>query len=296
MSTATKELETALTEEEAAAALAALVADADTKPAPKKAPAKSKAVAPKPALFDLTSIAGVTVTAPRRADETFSMLLSGVPKSGKTLLFGTASEVEALSPILLLALEDGSSVLARDYPGIDVIEPADWTTAAAIITAVAEGKTKYKTIGVDTFGELQEMMKAHITNDGQNDMRIQDWGTIKDNSVNVVKMLHRSSVNAVFITHSEEIKDENTGAVRIQPVLLGKASLGEVPKVVDIIAYLAVAQDKATKTNFRVLQTGQDGRILAGDRFGKLDHQIINPTFSDIYEQLTATGDADDAE
>jgi hypothetical protein len=292
MSTATEEL----TAEQAEAALAALIAEAEpeteTKPV-KKAPAK-KAAAPKPALFDLTSIPGVEVSKPRRAEETFSMLLSGVPKSGKTLLFGTASEVEALSPILLLALEDGSSVLARDYPDIDVIEPTDWTQAAAIITAVAEGKTKYKTIGVDTFGELQEMMKAHITNNGQNDMRIQDWGTIKDNSVNVVKMLHRSPVNSVFITHSEEIRDENTGAVRIQPVLLGKASLGEVPKVVDIIAYLAVAQDKATKSNFRVLQTGQDGKILAGDRFGKLDHQIINPTFGDIYEQLTSeNGDTD---
>jgi hypothetical protein len=285
MSTATKELETELTEEEAAAALAALVAGAET--APKKSPAKSKAAA-KPAMFDLSSIPGVTLTKPRRADQSFSMLLMGDPKSGKTLLAGTASLVAGLSPVLVLAVEDGSSVLARDYPDIDVIEVEDWATAGAIITAVAEGTTKYKTLIVDTLGELQEHMKDHITSNGQNDMRIQDWGTIKDNTVNTVKMLHRSPVNSIFITHSETVKDETTGAIKIQPVLLGKASLGEVPKVVDIIAYLAVAQDKSTKENFRVLQTGQDGRILAGDRFGKLDFQIINPTMTDIYEQLTS--------
>jgi hypothetical protein len=222
------------------------------------------------------------------------MLLMGPPKAGKTLLAGTASEVEALSPVLVMAVEDGSSVLARDYPDVDVVEIQDWATAAAVINAVAEGTTKYKTLIVDTLGELQEHMKDHITNGGKSDMRIQDWGTIKDNTVNTVKLLHRSTVNAIFITHAEQVKDENSGAISIQPYLLGKASLGEVPKVVDIIAYLAVAQDKATKQNFRVLQTGQDGKIMAGDRFGKLDFQIINPTMRDVWEQLT--GEEDDAE
>jgi len=268
---------------EALAALAEAAEAAEAKPV-------KKAVAKKPAptkdLFDLSTIC--TITKPRKADTTFSLLLAGLPKSGKTLLAGTANEVEALSPVLLLALEDGSSVLARDYPDMDVIEPENWIQAAGIIEAVAEGKTKYRTMIVDTLGELQEHMKAHITADGTKEMRIQDWGTIKDNTITVVKMLHRSQVNAIFITHSEELRDENTGASRIQPYLLGKGSLGEVPKIVDIIAYLAVAQDKKTKENFRVLQTGQDGKILAGDRFGTLDFQIVNPDMATIYEQLTS--------
>jgi hypothetical protein len=246
---------------------------------------KSKKPAPTADLFDLSTIA--PITKPRRADQSFSMLLFGQPKTGKTLLSGTAADVEALSPVLVLAIEDGSSVLANAYDDIDIIEIQDWPTAAKVIQAVAEGKTKYKTVIVDTLGELQEHMKAHITSDGAQDMRIQDWGTIKDNTVNVVKLLHRSPVNSIFITHSEKQKDENTGAVTTQPVLLGKASLGEVPKVVDIIAYLAVAQNKETKENVRVLQTGTDGKIDAGDRFGKLDYQIISPTMSEIYAQLT---------
>lgn len=250
-----------------------------------KTPRKAKA-APTAEMFDLSSI--VPITKPRRADQSFSMLLFGQPKTGKTLLSGTAADVEALSPVLVLAVEDGSSVLANGYEDIDVIEIEDWPTAAKVIEAVASGKTKYKTVVIDTLGELQEHMKNHITRDGTADMRIQDWGTIKDNTVNVVKMLHRSPVNSIFITHSEKQKDENTGSVTTQPVLLGKASLGEVPKVVDIIAYLAVAQNKETKENVRVLQTGTDGKIDAGDRFGKLAYQIVNPTFSEIYAQLTS--------
>jgi hypothetical protein len=279
-----------MSDEEAEAALLALAAEAEDKPAARKP--KGKLPPPSKALFDLSSI--VTITKPRRADQSFTMLLMGPPKAGKTLLAGTASEVEALSPVLVMAVEDGSSVLARDYPDVDVVEIQDWATAAAVINAVAEGTTKYKTLIVDTLGELQEHMKDHITNGGKSDMRIQDWGTIKDNTVNTVKLLHRSTVNAIFITHAEQVKDENSGAISIQPYLLGKASLGEVPKVVDIIAYLAVAQDKATKQNFRVLQTGQDGKIMAGDRFGRLDFQIINPTMRDVWEQLT--GEEDDAE
>lgn len=263
-----------------------LIAEAEAAEAPtKKTPVKKPA--PTPELFDLSSL-GVSIVKPRRADQSFSMLLFGAPKTGKTLLAGTASEVEALSPILVLAVEDGSSVLANAHSDIDVIEIEDWPTAAKVIQAVAEGKTKYKTIVVDTLGELQEHMKNHITKDGEQDMRIQDWGTIKDNTVNVVKLLHRSPVNSIFITHSERQKDENTGTVSTQPVLLGKASLGEVPKVVDIIAYLAVAQNKETKENVRVLQTGTDGKIDAGDRFGKLDFQIVNPDFATIFSQLTA--------
>ena len=218
----------------AAEALAVMAADAEAKEKPKTRVAKKPA--PTKDLFDLSTIC--TITKPRKADTTFSLLLAGLPKSGKTLLAGTANEVEALSPVLLLALEDGSSVLARDYPDMDVIEPENWIQAAGIIEAVAEGKTKYRTMIVDTLGELQEHMKAHITADGTKEMRIQDWGTIKDNTINVVKLMHRSPVNAIFITHSEELRDENTGASRIQPYLLGKGSLGEVPKIVDIIAYL----------------------------------------------------------
>jgi hypothetical protein len=283
---------------EAEAALAEMAAEAEREVNNNRLPDSSakktrgKLPPPNKALFDLSSI--VTITKPRRADQSFTMLLMGPPKAGKTLLAGTASEVEALSPVLVMAVEDGSSVLARDYPDVDVVEIQDWATAAAVINAVAEGTTKYKTLIVDTLGELQEHMKDHITNGGKSDMRIQDWGTIKDNTVNTVKLLHRSTVNAIFITHAEQVKDENSGAISIQPYLLGKASLGEVPKVVDIIAYLAVAQDKATKQNFRVLQTGQDGKIMAGDRFGKLDFQIINPTMRDVWEQLT--GEEDDAE
>ena len=250
--------------------------------------AEKPAAAAKPAkkeLFDLSTL--VKIEPPRRPDSTFSMLLYGKPKVGKTLLAGTASDVEALSPVLVLAVEDGSSVLAQNYEDIDVANVEDWETAAAVITQVAEGNTKYKTIIVDTLGELQEQMLMHITKDKTEAMRIQDWGTILDNTVNVVKMLHRSNINAIFITHADRTKDESTGSVMISPVLKGKASLGEVPKIVDIIGYMQIATDE-NKNNVRVLVTEATDKIDAGDRFGKLESIIPNPTMQTVYNQLTA--------
>lgn len=240
-----------------------------------------------PAPFDLSSLAGVTIEPPRHASDTFSMLLYGKPKVGKTLLAGTAADVEALSPILVLAAEDGSAVLAHAYPEVDIINVPDWKTAAAVIGKVAEGVTKYKTIVIDTLSELQNLMIAHITKDGTQAMRIQDWGTIAENTANLTKLLHRSKVNSILITHADRVKDDESGKVLISPVMKGKASLGEIPKIVDIIAYYAIAQNEQ-KESVRVLQLEATDKVDAGDRFGKLDAQIANPTMSEIYAQLTA--------
>ena len=71
-----------------------------------EAPAKKA----KKELFDLSTL--VPITKPRRVQDSFSMLLYGSPKAGKTLLAATASDVPELSPVLVLAMEDGTSVLA----------------------------------------------------------------------------------------------------------------------------------------------------------------------------------------
>lgn len=295
MSTATDDALDQIESEEMAAAAAeleALAAAAEAKEKPvKKAAPKSKAVAPKPALFDLASIPGVIVTNPRRPDDSFTFLIYGPPKVGKTLLGGSAAEVEALSPILVLAIEDGSSVLAQHYPDVDVIELDDYATAAAVITAVAEGKTKYRTVLVDTLYELMCLNKEHITK-GVRQLSQPEWGTLADNTITTIKMLHRSSVNVIITAHAGRVQDGESGKVMTSPIFLGQKSGPEILKVVDVIAYYGIGKTESGES-VRVLQVTSDGKKDGGDRFGKLDDQIVNPTFADIWEQLMAKPDAE---
>lgn len=244
---------------------------------------------PKSNLFDLSTIA--KIEKPRPMSAKWSMILYGGKGVGKTSLAGSAALVEELSPVLFLATEDGSSVLARDYPddpNLDVVNVEEWLEAQPLINAVANNETKYKTVVIDTIPELQELLKAHISGDS-GEMRIQDWGTIADNTVKIVKMLHRSPyVNVIFTSHMEKVKDEDSGKVLISPYFLGKKSLQEALKPIDIVCYLAVTQDKATKETLRVLQTNPDGKYDASDRSGKLDAYIPHPSFGEIHAQLTA--------
>lgn len=243
---------------------------------------KAKRPAPQAEFFDLSQYA--PIEKPRKATDKFSAILYAPPKIGKTSLLGSCADVEALSPVLILATEDGTSVLADNYaddPNIDVVNVSDWVTAAKIISAVAEGKTKYKTLGVDTISELQELMKEHTNEDGYG-----LWAFIADETVKVVKMLHRSPVNVIFTTHIEKVKDESSGKLLTSPYFLGKKSLGEVLKPIDLILYLAVAEVDGEPT--RILLTKPDGKNDAGDRTGKLDMYIPNPTMAEVYAQLTA--------
>jgi hypothetical protein len=273
---------------DADAQLAALAEAAEIEEKGKGLKPKAKAVvkkkpAPAPELFDLGSI-GVKVERPRPMSEKFSAVIYGKKGVGKSTLAASCAKVPELSPVLFLAVEDGSSVLDKEYsddPNLDVVYVEDWNTGAAVIGAVADNPTKYKTIIVDTLSELQEHMKEHT-----NEVGYGLWAFIADNSITTVKMLHRSKyVNVIFTTHAEKLKDEDSGKVLMSPFFLGKKTIEEALKPIDLVLYLAVGKDESGQP-VHVLQTKGDGKIDASDRSGELPFQMGDPTFADIYPYL----------
>jgi hypothetical protein len=271
---------------EAEAALAEMAAKAEAEEKPKKAAAKTKKVAnlqPPMELFDLGSI-GIKVERPRPMSEKFSAVIYGKKGVGKSTLAASAAKVPELSPVLFLAVEDGSSVLDKEYsddPNLDVVYVEDWATGAAVIGAVANNQTKYKTVIVDTMSELQEHMKEHTSETGYG-----LWAFIADNSITTVKMLHRSKfVNVIFTTHAEKLKEEDSGKVLMSPFFLGKKTIEEALKPIDLVLYLALGKDESGQP-VHVLQTKGDGKIDASDRSGELPFQMGDPTFADIYPYL----------
>lgn len=289
MSTATDDALDAI-ESEAQAELAALAAAAEAEELeeipvkPKKERVKPLPIdKPKIELFDLGSI-GIKVEKPRPMSEKFSCITYGKKGVGKTSFAATAARVPELSPVIVLAVEDGTSVLDRDYhddPNLDVVYVEDWPTGAAVIEALADNPTKYKTVVVDTVSELQEHMKIYT-----NEVGYGLWAYIADNSINVVKMLHRSKhVNVIFLTHAEKLKDEDSGKVLMSPYFLGNKTIEQALKPIDLMFYLALGKDEQGQP-VHVLQTKGDGKIDASDRSGALPFQMGNPSFVDIWPYL----------
>jgi hypothetical protein len=285
MSQALDDAVDAMTDEEAAAELERMAAEADIAQEEKVKAAKPKAKkpAPAPALFDLASI-GVKVERPRPMSEKFSAIIYGKKGVGKSSLAASAAKVPQLAPVLFLAVEDGSSVLDKEYsddPNLDVVYVEDWPTGAAVIEAMAEQQTKYKTVVVDTVSELQEQMKVHTDEVGYG-----LWAYIADNSINVMKMLHRAKhVNVIFVTHAEKLKEEDSGKVLMSPFFLGNKTIEQALKPIDLVLYLALGKDDQGQP-VHVLQTKGDGKIDASDRSGELPFHMGNPSFVDIYPYL----------
>lgn len=259
------------------------------------APAKTKAEA-----FDLSSIVpSIKVEKPRKSTDKFSMVLFGEPKAGKTTTSVGAADVEALSPVLVLAAEDGTSVLANNYEDVDVVNLTNWDQLSELVPVLAgvdtskkdlaylaEAPTPYVTIVIDTIYEAMELLKLKITG-GSRQLSQPEWGTLAEKTVNLVKIFHRSPhVNLILITHTEKVQDTSTGKVEVGPSFLGKKTYPEVLKVVDIIAYLGVVKSEEGNL-IRVLQTQSDGKYAGGDRSGKLAPQIVEPSMAEIFAQLS---------
>lgn len=236
-------------------------------------------------LFNLEDIA--PVTKPRKAADKSTYLFYSSPGIGKTTLGGSASEVEALSPVLLLDFENGSSTLERKYPDVDVIKISTWEMGMEVIEALVHNPTKYKTIVFDSLSESQLQIIAWSEKvDGDNGFA--KWDAAWKKLTASVKGLHMTDYNVICITHIEKDVDEFTRQRVIRPAFQGKKSHTELPKVFDYIGMLFVQEDEAGEKR-RVLQFEMDDNVVTKNRSsGVLPDFVTDPTMKKIHDYLSA--------
>lgn len=240
----------------------------------------------KSAAFDLASIVpGAVAAKPRPLGAKFSALIQAEKGQGKTSLLGSAADVPALAPVLIIAAEDGTSVLADKYEEteLQVFVPESYEQAKSVITAYVHGDTPYKTLGVDTLYKLQQMMKRE-SNLGGYDL----WGYIGEETELIVNALHECKGNVIFTTHAER-KEDDAGRAMWLPTFVGKQAYREALKPLDEVYFLASKEIDGEPV--RILQTINNGRALASSRAPYMEPFIVNPTMAEIYAQFTRKAD-----
>lgn len=237
-------------------------------------------------LFDISTIAKKAPPTP--ASDRFDMLLFGRHRCGKSFLAATAADVPQLGKVAWIAFEDGTTSFSDRYTEdqITVFHPEDFSHAQQIVEALCDNESEYGTIVLDTLGEAQERVKReYLVKKGSGDYAM--WDKIADGITYLVKRIHASKLNGIYIAHTEKVKDDTLGMVMLSPYFLGKKSVVDIPKIPDIIGYLAKVDTEEGPV--RVLQLQSTERIDAGSRFEhKLPAQMENPTIAKIYEAITA--------
>lgn len=249
------------------------------------------------------------ITKPAEVKEGFHGILYGKPKVGKT---STADDPKFKT--LLIDMEGGSAVLSQ-AKNVDRIQVEDFKDFAEITDSVKRGyfqignekvKCDYDLYVIDSISALQELIKQYIATTYAPSRRreitgkfgaMADWGDLRDLITRTTKAWHQltkrgdESVHCLWVAHEQVIKDETTEqAVGTKVQLQGKDTADVVMAHVDGIFYMFNKQNKETKELERGILTQTTGIYAAGVRQSKhatpLDAQIINPVWSDIFENL----------
>ena len=243
------------------------------------------------ALFDLTDL-GVETEEPTDPSDKTDMLIYGRHRVGKCSLAAQAAGGEGMYPVLWMAAEDGTGAFAGQYPKgrIQVVKVKTWDQIQSLVEFFLDEEHPFKTLVVDTLGQVQEIIKRDYlaANKGKGDYEL--WNKVNAGLVWLLDSVHNSEYNAIYIAHTEKVKDDTLGSVLLSPYFLGKKSSIDIPKIPDTIAYLAKPGDvDEDGKQIRVLQLTSTDRIEAGSRYEhKLPDQMVDPKLADYYRMITA--------
>lgn len=235
-------------------------------------------------------IAGFPIVSVGKMEKFVNILIYGEPGTGKTVLAGSASNVEAMSPVLLLDIEGGTMSLADTYPNVDVIRVTSWQDLQKIYNKLHGGDHGYKTVILDSLTEAQKLsmndiMRKAVREDPDVDPDVptmRAWGKNIEQMRKFTRALRDLPCNVVFTALVDSEKD-NRGKTVSRPSFQGKLK-GEVPGFMDIVAYYYIRQ--VGDNLKRMLLTQQTDTTIAKDRSNQLDKLIEEPTMETIYQAI----------
>jgi hypothetical protein len=116
--------------------------------------------------LDLSGL-GVEFTKPQALVSQASIVLYGMPGSGKTTLAASAVEVPELAPVLILDFENSTAAVAEKYgehPDIDVIQIRTWAQAVKVLDRILTTEHQYKTVVIDPVNGMIQLLQLEMRN------------------------------------------------------------------------------------------------------------------------------------
>lgn len=222
-----------------------------------------------------------------------NMMVFGDPGIGKTVLGGSASVVEALSPVLFIDVEGGTLSLRERYPDVKVVRCKSYNDFGKLYTDLRKMDHGFKTVVLDSITEIQkfgmlEIMKRMLEDPKNSDRdpdlpSIGEWGKNIEQTRRLIRAMRDLPMNTIFVALAQTDQDKR-GNRLTKPSLSGKLS-AEVAGFLDIVCYMykKTLDDGTIK---RLLLTSGTDEIIAKDRTDRLPPVLEDPDMGMIYQIL----------
>lgn len=222
-----------------------------------------------------------------------NMMVYGDPGVGKTVLAGSASMVEQLSPVLFIDVEGGTLSLRERYPDVKVARVKSFNDFGRLYEDLRKGDHGFKTVVLDSITEIQkfgmlEVMKRMLE-DPKNEDRdpdlpgIGEWGKNTEQMRRLIRAMRDLPVNTLFIGLAVTDIDKKQNRLT-RPSLSGKLS-NEVAGFLDIVTFMYKKTDPEGNVKRMLLTSGTD-EFIAKDRTDRLPPMLEDPDMSTIHSIL----------
>ena len=199
----------------------------------------------------------MSVTPRKPHDASYCKALLHSPAGhGKTHFLGTAQEDERTFPMAFLNFESGEQTLAGlDIDVFDIRSSKDYDE---VFKDLKKPGNPYKSVGVDSITETQiatllEILDNDAINRADADqLSQQDWGITLVRMRRIVRQYVKLLPKHIFMTALT--KDDvvpRVGSVKA-PAMQGQFA-SELPGILDVVAYLALEEDKDTGEQRRIM-------------------------------------------
>lgn len=184
----------------------------------------------------------MSIVARQPAEARFLKALIHSPAGhGKTHFLGTAQEDERTFPMAFLNFEAGDATLAG--LDIDVFDMRDMQDFAEAHRMLADPKTEYRSVGIDSVTETQvggllEILDLDKKRADPDQLAQPDWGIILVRMRRFMRKFKFLPMHTIFTALSKDDVVARVGAVKA-PAVQGQFA-AELPGLVDVVGYLAL--------------------------------------------------------